>query len=474
MLTNLDFLKTGSPWPPISERDRLKKYEENKKLFKGEHNKVYADWVRLLREDKKATLEIILNWHKRISVLWADLLIGEPPKITVGKDSSAEQVEIDNIVENNELLNTVYQIVIDISRFGTGIFNIYNDGSNGIIDITPPSIWYPVVSPDNIKKISYHVLAWTVSVKQGNSTTAYLKVQIHEKGKYTLRQYMLRDGTILKEIEEPKSIQTGLSDFAIIPIHNIVTSDTVFGADDYSDLDSILQEMEIRIAQISRILDKHSDPNMYGDEATLDENPETGEVTFLGGGKFFPVSENGEKPGYLVWDAQLDANWKELEFLLSQLYILSETSAAAFGELKAGMAESGSALKRLMLAPLAKTQRIRLRVDPALKKAIKLCSQIGNGKNLSKESINISWQDGLPRDDREEAEIMAIRTGANGGARTISVHTAIKRLDNKLDTEVIEEMDRIKEDEMSADTFLTPPLSGDNRTSVTDDFKAGD
>lgn len=461
MLYDLSFLNIGQPWPPSSEVDRLRKYQENKKLFKGKHNEVYKDWVRLLRDDQKAILEIILNWHKRLSKLWGDLLLSEPPKITTS--SSTDQKEIDNIMEVNNLLNTLYEATIDISRYGDGILNIYTDGKQGRIGSSQPGIWFPVTDKNNIKNVLYHVMAWTYIEANGSNPKVYLNIQIHEKGKITKRLYILQDGKkIAQQVGNDEVINTGVDDFLIIPINNVVTSDDIYGDDDYTDLDSIVQEMEIRIAQISRILDKHSDPNMYGDEAALEEDDD-GNVSFRGGGKFFPVSEGGTPPGYVVWNAQLDANWKELEFLLSQLYIISETSAACFGDLKQGMAESGSALRRLMMAPLAKTQRIRMRVDPAVKKAIKLCSKLSGNRDLTNVPINIFWQDGIPRDDREEAEIMAIRTGGTGGARTISVHTAIKRLDNKTDEEVDKEMEKIAEDEMAAAPLSTPPFSGDNK-----------
>jgi len=461
MLYNLSFLSKGSPWPPPSEVDRLKKYKENKALFKGKHNEVYKDWVRLLRDDQKATLEIVLNWHKRLSKLWGDLLLSEPPKITTGS-SPNEQKEIDDIIETNNLINTLYEVVIDVSRYGTGILNIYTEGRNGRIGSSQPGIWFPVVDKNNIKNVLYHVMAWTYIEVNGNSQKTYLNVQIHEKGKITKKLFFLDNNKISYQVNADEIINTGIDDFLIIPVNNVVTSDDVYGDDDYTDLDSIVQEMEIRIAQISRILDKHSDPNMYGDEAALEED-EDGRVSFRGGGKFFPVSEGGTTPGYVVWDAQLDANWKELDFLTSQLYIISETSAACFGELKQGLAESGSALRRLMMAPLAKTQRIRMRLDPATKKAIKLCSKLSGRIDLSKAPISIFWQDGIPRDDREEAEIMSIRTGGTGGARTVSVHTAIKRLDNKTDDEVDTEMEKIAEDEMTSNPLTTPPFSSDNK-----------
>ncbi|MGI1692105.1 hypothetical protein [Thermoanaerobacter uzonensis] len=52
---------------------------------------------------------------------------------------------------------------------------------------------------------------------------------------------------------------------------------------------------------------------------------------------------------------------------MEQMYILSNTTTAAFGQLKSGLAESGSALRRLMMAPLTKVNRVR-RFDPVVKK----------------------------------------------------------------------------------------------------------
>ena len=55
--------------------------------------------------------------------------------------------------------------------------------------------------------------------------------------------------------------------------------------------------------------------------------------------------------------------------------IFGDTSSG--GKSAGGNAISGAALRKLMISPLAKVNRIRMRFDPALKKAIKLCSQIG-------------------------------------------------------------------------------------------------
>ena len=127
-----------------------------------------------------------------------------------------------------------------------------------------------------------------------------------------------------------------------------MTSDSCFGEDDYSKIDGLLQELEARISQISKILDAHSNPNMYGSDDCLQIDPLTGE-NYFPGGTFIPVPLGGVTPQYLTWDGKLDSAWAEIEFLLQQLYILSETSAALFGKVDSGAINSGSALKDYLL-----------------------------------------------------------------------------------------------------------------------------
>ncbi len=185
----------------------------------------------------------------------------------------------------------------------------------------------------------------------------------------------------------------------------------MYGIDDYSDLDSIVSELEVRISQISKILDKHAEPSVEGPSSALTRNPNTGEWQ-LKMGNYFPRDSN-EDPSvsYITWDAQLEANFKIIEKLINILSVVSEMGSAIFdNETKTGQIASGTALRRMMISPLAKTNRVRMRFDSALKKAIKLCSQLGGEGivDLSKEKINIFWNDGLPGDPKDK-EIEAIK-----------------------------------------------------------------
>ncbi len=430
MLTSLEFLSTGKSWPPTSEVERLSLYSNNAKLFEGKHDQVFKDWVRLLREDQQATLEIVLNWHRRLSTLWADLLLGEPPRISAGDRNTPEQQAVERLIRDNQLPNVAYEVVLDVSRFGTGLFKVRYDG-RGIIEAQQPNVWFPVVKPDNVKEIVAHVLAWDYEVEErglfGARKNRYLKAEIHEPGKITSVLYALRNGAIAAE-QQREEVSTEVDDFLIVPVNNVLTTDRITGLDDYSDLDSIIQELEVRAAQISRILDKHADPNMYGPDTALEQDAATGKWTFRGSGKYFPVGPDEEPPGYVTWDGQLEAAFKQIDLLIEQLYILSETSAAAFGQLKSGLAESGSALRRLMIAPLAKINRIRMRFDPAIKKALRLASELEAAQGMPGavrlENIDIAWQDGLPQDEMEMAQMYALLV-QNG---LVSRETALKHL----------------------------------------------
>jgi len=468
LLTSLDFISTGKPWPPPTEAERLERYAQNKLLFEGKHEQVYKDWIRLLREDQQATLEMVLNWHKRLTLLFADLLLGEPPRISAGDKDSEEQKAVERLIDYNGLFNVAYEVALDVSRYGTGIFKIRYDG-RAIIEGQQPAIWFPVVKPDNIKDIQAHVLAWTYeedTQERGKTVTnKYLQTEIHEKGRIITAKYQIENNIIGPAIEQEET-ETGVDEFLIVPVNNILTTDRVTGLDDYSDLDSIIQELEVRIAQISRILDKHADPNMYGPDTALERDTKTGKWTYRGGGKYFPVGQGEQPPGYVTWDGQLEAAFKQIDLLMEQLYVLSETSAAAFGQLKAGLAESGTALRRLMMAPLAKVNRIRMRFDPALKEVLWLASLLERAQGMSGAveltDIHIDWKDGLPDDDQELTQNETQRYTAG----LTSLESSLRRLYGLEGQALQEEIERIQaEHSVQGGTELPaitlPPAEGE-------------
>lgn len=477
MLTNLDFLKAGNKFPPDSEYDRLEMYTTNKALFETKHADVYKeDFKRIERVignfSDVVSYPVILNFQKLMSLKIADLLVGEPPQITAGDAGSAEQQTVDSINDKSDLINTLYNSLLDVSRYGDGLLYIREDIDGGVIDLTQPPLWFPVVSADNVKKILYHVLAWTVETKDSyNNPRKRLKIQIHENGQFEEREHEFDDGkTIGKQTMPPRMVKTKIKGNAIIQISNTTTSDRATGLDDYTDVDSIIAELMVRVGQVARILDKHASPSMSGPQTALERDEVTGEWRLKAGNYFTRMNNDDPDVKYITWDGQLEANFKEIEKLTNFLYTISEMGSALFGDMSAnvGQVPSGTALRRLMIAPLAKVNRIRMRLDKKVKEAIISCSQIG-GKgimDLTNTPITITWRDGLPADPIEEATIMKTRTGDKA---TMSQYRALKTYDGMTDADAEEELARIQDEEAAITPTNPAPFSGGEPSEPIDD-----
>lgn len=472
MLTSLSFLEIGQQWPPKCECKRMEMYYRNRELFIGEHASVYEQDLKRIERvignfQEVVSYPTVLNFQRLMSLKISDLLMGEPPKIKAGDDDSKEQKSVEAIVKNSQLFDTCYQAAIDVSRFGDGLLNVRSTGEKGgIIDITQPPIWYPIVSADNVKDIQYHVLAWCYDSTEGNTERHYLKAQIHSKGSYEERIYLLDAHTIMRLVDSTV-VKTKMSDFAIVQISNVITSDRATGLDDYTDIDSIIAELMVRVGQISRILDKHASPSMSGPASALERDPQSGEWR-LKTGNFFPRDSNDDPSvEYITWDAQLTANFTQIEKLVNFLYTISEMGSAIFGDTTqtTGSAASGTALKRLMISPLAKVNRIRMRFDSALKKALVLCSELGGKDIVSLKDVDISitWQDGLPSDPTEEANIINLRTA---GAQTMSRQRVLTQYDGMSADDADEEIEKIDEDSSASAPMSLPSFAQTNNAST--------
>jgi hypothetical protein len=464
MLTDLNFLRVGQTFPPddYDTKERLSRYAINKQIFENNHVNAYEQQFKRIERvignfGEVISYPVILNYQKLMSLKIGDLLFGEFPLIVAGDTESLEHEALEFIIEDNDLVNLLYESAIDVSRYGDSIINIYSDGANGKISISQPSLWLPVVSRDNLKVVTNHVIAWTYS----DGDKYFLKAQTHYKGFYTEELFLLSKTLvgkfdIVSKINEQQFV-TGLDDFAIIHISNVMTSDRCTGIDDYQDIDTIVSEILVRIGQISRVLDKHASPSVSGPSTALEKDPSSGEWR-LKMGNYFP-RDSVDEPNveYITWDANLDSSFKQLEVLINALYVISEMGSILLGESdKQGNAISGTAMKLKMISPLAKVKRISKRFTPCIKKALRLCSQLG-GVSLREAKIDIVWQDGIPADDKEVAEIITARTGNKA---TMSVKRALMQYDGMSSEKADSELALISEDEVMANPVSNTIIDG--------------
>ena len=120
----------------------------------------------------------------------------------------------------------------------------------------------------------------------------------------------------------------------------------------------------------------------------------------------------------------------------------------------AGQVASGTALRRLMMSPLAKAKRLVNRYTNPLKHILSVLAK-SRDVEIMPSDITITWNDGLPDDPAEEAEIANLRTG---GKATLSQYTAIQRLDKMSSGDVDAELSMIRADELENTAGSVPPL----------------
>lgn len=465
MLTDLDWLDTGKPFPPECAKNRLLRYKEHRELFEDKHENVYREQFRRIERVIGNFSEIIsyatiVNYQKLISLKTADLAFGRKPNITVADDS--KQKLIDSIVLDTQLFDKLYMSALDVSRYGDTVIMITSDGN---IDVVAPALWFPVVDKFNMRKFRYHVFGFTYVIDT-HSKTYGLKVQIHipenpsecEERNYELQGNFTSGFKIQRDITDQSKmkLQTHLDTCPVYRISNVITSDRLFGIDDYRSVDSLVSELMVRISQISKVLDKFAQPSMTGPHSAMEIDDLTGQWVLKIGDYFPRNSESDPKPEYLTWDAGMDANFRQIELIINQLYTISEMGSALLGDLsnKTGDVPSGSALRRLMMSPLAKARRITNRYDVPVKKMLSVLAKM-RGADIAPNEITITWNDGLPGDPAEDAEIASIRTG---GKPTLSQYTAIQRLDNMSQSDTGTELEMIRADNIESSAGTMPSV----------------
>lgn len=489
MLTDLSFLAPGRPWPPEAEKERIEGYTANRKLFEADHAEVFKEALgRVIRNADSLGIapisyELCINYPRLVSVSTAGLLFNEPPGIIAGAETDTQSMTtVRDIADRSNLQEVFYACALDVSRYGTGILYTRRDESGkGIIDITRPDIWFPVVDGANLRHVLQQVLGTSYVINApradgGLDTKQYLRVEIHTAGSVEIRDYTLKDGRI-GQLLGARVEATGLTNNAIIPVQNMLPSDRVYGLDDYNDIQSLVCELEVRLGQMSKVLDRHTDPTMQGPEDALtDVRREDGSTArvFIPG-KYF-VNQTGNVQGnleYITWEAHLEANFAYIDKLIEMIRVISEMGAllADLSD-KGGAVPSGAAMRRMMYSAIGKVSRIRNSFTPAIKRALIGAAEL-SGDDLSKTPIYINWPDILPRDPLEQAQIADLRTGSK---QTQSVKRALMSLDGLDEDEAEAELESIRDEQADAmpmlDSFSSrradeePPEADDKREGV--------
>ncbi len=256
---------------------------------------------------------------------------------------------------------------------------------------------------------------------------------------------------------------TGVDRILLVHVPNWKDGRTYFGNDDYQDLTTLFFAINNRISKIDNILDKHSDPILAIPEGILDEEGHV-KREHLG---LFEKGQDGEVPEYIVWNAQLEAAFNEIDRLFDSLYLFSEISPDAMGQFDDATAASGRALKYRMMRTVAKIKRKQLYFDQAIKEVVYLAQLLAikhkikcMGKTYTgdPELPSIEWNHPIPQDSYEQAQEEELRL-ASGNQ---SLQDSIMNIDGLTEEQAEEKVKAIQKEKKALTPKVTVPVGPSN------------
>ena len=478
-----DLFNVGELFPPQSHFERIQNYKTNKKLFEGHHCEVFKPNVA---KNAKELLYISVNLAGVVCKKSADFLFGEDLKLLVsGGDGTPEQGAINRICETNNLNTLLYESALSNAYKGDSFIKVrYGQEFNGelppeldeprvIIENLNPEYVFPETVPWDKNKIKAYHIAIPAFEEETNQWVLHLET--HAPGKITYGKYKLAPLYLNKDQEVERftivgtiegsffEVATGVPTPLIVHIPNTSTVESWRGKDDLTEHHALLDEINNRLSQISDILDKHANPAMAVPAGLLSED-EDGNATFrVATDKVFEImGKEDVTPQYITWNGNLNEAFMELDRLVDLFLMSAEVPAIVLGK-DTGTSGTGSlAIKWQMNSLLAKINRKRQYYNKGIKQVLYIAQKLEEVVGIADYKITIpslQFQDGLPKDDLEQANIMAIRTG---GAKTISQKSAIMLLNNMTEEQAQAEIEKIKEEVSEETVEATPSIFNEN------------
>lgn len=486
-----NYFKIGGLFPPTAHRERLEKYRRNKAIFLGKHFDVLAG---IHGKKEKDLLYISMNLAGLICKKSADFLFGEQVRVLSGAGANKKNQEaLDRIIDNNGMNIINYESALSNAykgdsfyrvRWGqefAGALPVELDPLRVLVEAQDADYVFPETSPVDTKKImAYHVAIPVAPPKKKGHWT--LKVESHYAGRIVYHDYLMlpthtdSEGNVVEwKIEattgESYVVETGIPKPLIVHVPNFAAGDSWEGIDDISELVPLFDELNNRLTQLASILDKHADPALAVPAGTMGEDEFGNPIFNIAYNKVFEVDgQEDAYPKYITWNGQIFEAFQEMDKLIEMIFTVAEIPSVVLGMGDAGTSgSSGLAIKFMMNSLLAKVNRKRQYYDKALKDVLNIAQlmEITLGGQKYKHSTPVlMFQDGLPTDYMETANVMSTRT--NGG-QTMSVKTALMTFEGLTEEQADAELARIKEErEANTPPELLAPAAPEEGTDNSD------
>ncbi len=441
-------------FPSESEVARLRRYGQYEKLLEGQHYNAFMSEIGEKFSDKYKYLRYMTcNFAGLVSKVMADILFGEKVVIESVKKKKDEQEFIDALVYENRLNTQLYESALLNSARGDALLRIRVEDNQIKIEDINPAMYYPKLSNNFREEPKERILAWKEYIRNNKGeeetylvkevyTVGFIETEVYlmkdRESQEIVRKVDVKDYNLIAGTSYEKVIKTGIEEIPLVHIPNVRTNNRYWGSSDYSDLESLFFALNNRMTSIDNILDKHSDPILAVPEGILDEKGSVKKES-LG---MFEYREGEGKPEYIVWNANLEVAFQQIDEMVKMIFLMSEVSPDVVGldNRNRSSAESGRALKIRMLRTIAKKNRKALYYEIGIMKAIEIASMFAkSGAMVGDISYKgepiipvVKFADGIVDDKVEEIQNEVLKLGAN----ITSKHRAIKGIEDMDDDEV--------------------------------------
>lgn len=428
MLTDLSFVADGKPWPPedADEAARLKEHAFMRQIYNGLHEKVFPRYIAYLADQSKDSKKqkIILDWPELATDSYLNLLLGEEPEIVAGNRDDLPDLPAD-------------QAFIDVSRYGIGLFEVSDAG----IQALNPENCYIIVTPGNIQRpqafVFFHIWKEKESQSGKEKEIEYIKFTVHQPGKIRHLIFLISPGAGLTKSEKKLSGPLPLGNFPaysdlevdadgyqyppvedmlVVAIQNKLSSERYYGQSDYKpSIISLIESLELLFAQRAEVLAKFTNPTpVVPESATVFDHSK--EEWVYKPGQAIITKPGDPSPSLMVWQAELGAVDRAIEQSMDQLLQMLQLSRVLLAGQGQGTAESGTALRIRLIPTLSKVSKYARAAEKAIPAVLHLWSQL-HPPEILPESIKVSFQDGIPEDPMETANINVARANALAALR---------------------------------------------------------
>jgi hypothetical protein len=464
----IDFRSTNPQVDPnnVARRDRYRYFRQ---LFKGRHLGALQILIGRVPEDKRKLVYVAVNLAGLISRKCADFLFGEAPVFKGAAEADKEPLA--SLIKALNLETALYEAALTQSYAGDLVLRLRVDDGQLVLEEIPAGNYYVNASPCNARDIDGQAVAF--EVKKGDNK--FLRVEHHEPGLIIHEAFALNtEGKISGSV--PLSVtdgddapptaeeETGVDRPLLWLVRNLCLGDEYWSLGDYEDIFGLFEALNNRLSQIDRILGRHSNPKLTVPQGTTGGDLDSNNDLF--------VVENVEQAkalGYVTWDGQLDAAFRQLEALINYILWLAEMSPALLGLDKSGAPDSGKALRLRFLATEHKINRKKRYFDPEIKSILLTASQLGQhfgveGIRALSGEPTITWQDGLPK---IFSELAADLTNLHAES-LVSTKTAVMMLFDKTEEEADAEIALISKEKEAAAALTLDAFQNSGGNSQND------